>query len=464
MPTCAAITTSGRQCARKAHRDGDGMCLQHHNANAARWADVPAHKRRNPIVAHRNAPAQAPAAAAGADADAAALADILAVAALRRVRILAENTRDIEEAPDATTNRILRIAQRSVILWSENNISGWIIPHAYACLRYKSPRLDTFPALIRAVLKFVQLSANHPDGLEFRAVPAGELTERILEIQTALVPYGHIDIETLISAADQNVTLFQNRRNREAEEHRRAEERVREAQRLQAEAERARAAERLRVEQNEEFRRALRERPVIFERDPEDSINLRAFGTDRQNIHRSSVQNATQRAVVTLLSRPVDEGQETLPEITIEFSTGGHVRWRGNRANEDRERVLLTLTDDYFNLEAFSVPYGDVLDRVWAFIRAHEHRTDLVVRLAQELSEGIGMCSNGKMAHLVNVLQGYDETIEVPINSRELFQNAIAVLITQPVDGREAAARRLFEEHNIPVGEQAAWLEPLLEV
>ena len=72
------------------------------------------------------------------------------------------------------------------------------------------------------------------------------------------------------------------------------------------------------------------------------------------------------------------------------------------------------------------------------------------------------MCSNGKMARLVNVLQGFDETLEAEA-PKEVFQFRIAALRKRPLAEREAAARELFREFNIAEAEHTAWLEPLLE-
>ena len=122
----------------------------------------------------------------------------------------------------------------------------------------------------------------------------------------------------------------------------------------------------------------------------------------------------------------------------------------------------MELNHDYYECVAFSVPYGDVLDRVWTFIRSHKHRDDIFIRLAQEIAEGIGMCTNGKMARLVNVLQGFDETllVEAP---KEVFQDKFALLRKLPNAEREDAAKKLFEEFSIPEAERAVWLEALLE-
>lgn len=254
----------------------------------------------------------------------------------------------------------------------------------------------------------------------------------------ALEAYGAIDELRLIPKTDPEYVVIHQRK--------RDEERMRI---LQEERERREQRER-------EFQQQLREQPVVFQRDPEGSINLVAFANDPQNIHRSSVQNTTHKAVLTLLKRPVATEQQTVAEITEEMKKIG---WR-NPQNYDM--VLAELNSDYVFSEAFSVKYADVLDRVWSYIRTHEHKDEIAYRLAQELYEGRGMCSNGKMARLVNVLQGYDETLHVE-PPRELFQDKIALLLNIPKETRETEAHKLFVEFNIPESEHAVWLEPLLE-
>jgi hypothetical protein len=154
---------------------------------------------------------------------------------------------------------------------------------------------------------------------------------------------------------------------------------------------------------------------------------------------------------------------ETLVEVVEAFNNRATIRWFGpDNGRVPREAAIMEITNDYYNTEAFSVRYGDVVDRVWTFIRAHEHRTQLCIRLAQEVYEGRSMCSNGKMARLVNVLMGFDETLETEA-PKEVFQFRMAALRKRPLAEREAEARALFSEFSIPEAEHDVWLEPLLE-
>ncbi|NDE18711.1 hypothetical protein EBZ80_27795, partial [bacterium] len=298
-----------------------------------------------------------------------------------------------------------------------------------------------------------QAFQNHPDHPNYRDVPQAERTEVLTAIDTALTAYGEFDLLHRIPVDD---TVARNLITARQERERLAALRA-EAERLAALAAQAEAARRA------EFNAQLREAPVVFQRDPENGINLRAFANDTQSVHRSSVQNATHKAVVALLARPFPDGVETLVEIVETFNDRRVIRWFGPDDGRATKEVAVTeITNDYYNTEAFSVRYGDVVDRVWAFIRGHEHRTQLCIRLAQEIYEGRGMCSNGKMARLVNVLMGFDDTLEAEA-PKEVFQFRMAALRKRPMAEREAEARALFREFSIPDAEHDVWLEALME-
>ncbi len=259
----------------------------------------------------------------------------------------------------------------------------------------------------------------------------------------------------------QRQNLQAERARQEAERAHQEAERQREEQALlehELAAQREAEAVARQLELQAEFEEQLNTRPVVFGIDPEGDIDLRAFAVDPQSVHRSSVQNATHKAVVELLSRPAPPAdQDTLPEIVGIFNTSATLRWPGP---DVRETAITELTDNYFNMSAFSIPYSSVLDFIWAFICGHTEKNELTQRLVEELYEGIGMCSNGKMARLINVLQGYDESLESAA-PRELFQQRIAELMSKLPAERVAAAQALFIEFRIPDTEQEAWLAPL---
>jgi hypothetical protein len=373
---------------------------------------------------------------------------IEAARALQRVQNAALRERLVAGLAAPSTTLIVETANKIMHMWDEHHIEGYDVPKAYVCLTRHSILHAGFHALLLAAMN-LRLQSIRDDG----AAPFTNDNPAIAALATALEPFGAVEL----TQGDFGPFAVPYARRVAEEARRHAEEvqaRLREEARIRAEEAAAHAAA-----QRAALQQRLREEPVVFERDPEDGINLRAFATDRQSVHRSSVQNATHKAVMALLARPVPEDMEALAEIVVVFQHPDLIRWADTQS---KEMAVTELTNDYFNTEAFSVRYGDVVDRVWAFIREHVHRDTLQVRLAQEVCEGFRMCSNGKMARLVNVLQGFDETLETEA-PKEVFQARIALLMKQPRSTREASARALFAEFNIPEAEHDVWLEPLLE-
>ena len=194
---------------------------------------------------------------------------------------------------------------------------------------------------------------------------------------------------------------------------------------------------------------------VVFARDPVGDVDMRAFAQDNQNVHRSAVQNSTEVSLRVIMERPLGEDQDTMIEIGEEFNSA---KFKGRR----RAFIELETDINVRNLEAFNHSYKDVLDHVWASIRLNEHKRELSKRLCEELLDGMGMCSNGKMCRLLTVLQGFDDQV-VACVSRDAFQSKFSTLASLPLDRRELEAVSVFDEYGIPEGERQQWLEPLLE-
>lgn len=441
MPTCPAITARGSQCS------ANGMyfeyhCLTHHKK---KLREDPAYATRfttkfpdgatelEMILENRRTEEAARIAANHAANEAARIQ--------KRTNKMNRNMRALAEVDTYSPMKIINVGKRLMTLWRIENIPLYDIPMAYAILTYRSPKVDHYTQLLTACVKIMHLANGyHPDHDRYSEVPEAERTEAHDELHRALAHWDDLHITDILPANDPNSVTVRQRQEAQAE----------------AEARRIRDAQ---------FAEDMRLRAVVFQRDPEGSINLAAFANDEQSVHRSSVQVATEHAVGILMGRPLDVAQDTLAEITDDLNNPRVVKWN---SPIQRDASVTEITNDYFNTVAFSVQYGDVLDHIWAFIRKHTNHKDLVIRLAQEVYEGRAQCPNGKMARLVNVLQGFDDALfdavhKVAAPPRELLQGRMSVLSQRPREEREAAARALFTEFQIPEAEHAAWLEPLLE-
>ena len=350
------------------------------------------------------------------------------------------NADRLERCPNLSHSETENLLNRLGLLWSNTPLPGYAVLVAYSVLRH-TPAMDPrLPPILRAVLHLMYLTKwYHPDRTEFVDVPERERRDALHRLTMLVIPlFPERMTDSFLPPTDPMRPRLEERLREEA-----------------LRAERLRAEERRVAE--DAFEAQMRDDAVVFARDPEGSIDLRAFATDVESVHRSSVQSATEHSIGLLLDRNVPLDQDTLAEIGQEFRHT--IPWRNDR---ELDRALHELATDFLDTIAFSVRYGDVLDRVWTFIGAHVERNELVIRLGQEVVDGYGTCANGKMARLVNVLQGYDETL-ILNPPKEAFQEKMARLRVRPVEERGPAAAALFEEYSIAEGERGAWLEALVE-
>ena len=191
-----------------------------------------------------------------------------------------------------------------------------------------------------------------------------------------------------------------------------------------------------------------------FERDPDGDINLRAFAQDRENVQRATIQSASQTKLAYLVEQPIHEDQKTIQEIFSTFLS---------KYGEGCADVLFQLEDDIQYIQSsFGFSYSVVLDHVWAIIRTHEHKQELIQRLYEELSDGIDACYNGKMCRLMNVLQGFDDRIVSNV-SKDAFQSKMASFTKLSKDDRLDAAKQAMDEYGIPESEREPWFAALFE-
>jgi hypothetical protein len=130
------------------------------------------------------------------------------------------------------------------------------------------------------------------------------------------------------------------------------------------------------------------------------------------------------------------------------------------------EPVWTEFRYDVYNTENFDIRYGDLLQRIWDYALAHSDvKNEIGVRLAEEVLDGVGMCPQGKMTRLANVLRGFDPRLESvsTLSTREQLQNRMVTLRSLPMEERRVAAEAVFAELSIPAEEQEPWLDALLE-
>jgi len=136
---------------------------------------------------------------------------------------------------------------------------------------------------------------------------------------------------------------------------------------------------------------------------------LEKFSSDRQNVHTSYATKQTKDIIERIMKVEVEKGY----------------KWNMKRCSKTPGEIITmcrlcinssrTMIDKYTSNDSISGfgggIYGRLLDCVWQYIKQSEHKKDLFKILRTELQDNIGMCQQGNLTRLANVLAGYLEGI-----------------------------------------------------
>ena len=103
-----------------------------------------------------------------------------------------------------------------------------------------------------------------------------------------------------------------------------------------------------------------------------------------------------------------------------------------------------------------------VLDGIWSFVlqQPDEIKKDIIFRMSQELEDNIGMCAQGNLSRLVNILSGF--TDEVTTEYKESIQDVMAKISKlEDAIHRNEEAKKALQTYKIPEHEWEHWLEAL---
>ena len=121
---------------------------------------------------------------------------------------------------------------------------------------------------------------------------------------------------------------------------------------------------------------------------------------------------------------------------------------------------------DWGNRNAVMKPdenlYKTTLRGLWAKIKESPSRTELVKRLYEEATEAVGLCADGHVGRLCNVLVGFDPEFTSSLSPKEYFQNNIALIyenIHASLEAKIQQAKALMDEIGMPEEERQAWLD-----
>ena len=186
---------------------------------------------------------------------------------------------------------------------------------------------------------------------------------------------------------------------------------------------------------------------------------LEAFANDRQNVHKKeTVDNVKKNIELILKIHVPDEYQtqtlKTIGEIILECNLSKKAAWQMTAKYCEDESI--------YEMEGI---YPKVLNSLWQFIKLSEHNQDLKKILKSELEDNIGMCAQGNLSRLCNILNGYLEGFQFDTDSQiEKLGTELSKLIEiESYIERVDKAIEILKKFNIDQSEWSAWTDPLMD-
>lgn len=186
--------------------------------------------------------------------------------------------------------------------------------------------------------------------------------------------------------------------------------------------------------------------------------NLADFANDKQNIHTTEVVQKTKDLVSRILKIqvPPEYETETLKtpgEIILECGLSRNSAWQ--------MMAKYCKDEEIYEMEGI---YPRVLNSVWQYIKTSENKEELKKILKTEMEDNIGMCAQGNLSRLCNILSGYLDGLNPDVKSlNEILGEKFAELMSNEKDfgKRYEAGVQLLHDYNVPPKNWTEWLEAL---
>lgn len=170
--------------------------------------------------------------------------------------------------------------------------------------------------------------------------------------------------------------------------------------------------------------------------------------------------NMTKEVVQKVLSIPVPE--EFRWNMNTVSKTAGEILVDCKLNTAEMIEMLNRYIKDDDVYEMGNGIYGRVLDGVWQYIRNSPDKADLCKILKQELKDNIGMCAQGNLTRLCNVLSGYMDGIGVSESPAERVGRLLPLLMDiEDAGQRMTMGKQVLMESGMEEGMWGGWLEAL---
>lgn len=187
---------------------------------------------------------------------------------------------------------------------------------------------------------------------------------------------------------------------------------------------------------------------------------LGQFAADPQNVHTSEAVRQTKDIVARVLQIPVPEEYRWHPirasktpfEIGLECKLSQKAAWQ----------MMSQYAQDVSIYDIEPGIYGKVLDCVWQYVKGSADKDDLCVIVRQELQDNVGMCAQGNLSRVCNILSGYMDGVAPPESTADKLGRLLPPLATiDDAYDRFIQAVAILKDNNVPRDHWHAWVDAL---
>lgn len=189
--------------------------------------------------------------------------------------------------------------------------------------------------------------------------------------------------------------------------------------------------------------------------------DLADFVNDGQNVHTTAAVRQTMDIIERVRKIPVppeyrwnrDHVSPTIGEIIAECKLPADAAAQMFNKYVSAETI--------YDLEEGI--YGKVLDSVWQYVKTSSDKVDLCKILGQELRDNVGMCAQGNLTRICNVLAGYLEGVGSQESVAERLGRLFPPLMEiENDDERRRRAEEILTENAVPREEWGAWMDAVM--
>jgi hypothetical protein len=179
--------------------------------------------------------------------------------------------------------------------------------------------------------------------------------------------------------------------------------------------------------------------------------NLGAISSDPENVHDTNVNKNIKKLANEILKFPPSEDLDVMKTIFTEVSLTDDVRAQ--------------LTYMYYNKDKF-LDYGEssyrkFMDCIISYTlsQTEDKKKEIFEIMVREINDSIGLCFQGNISRLINVLSGI---IEIELEYQPTIQEVFTEISKIPdVNIKFEKAIKAFDDFNVAHSDWSSWLEAL---